>query len=257
VSAPVFICPFAADAVVGEVVTLSGAEARHAATVQRRREGDRLDLVDGAGRRVGGPIVAVRDGELDIRVEDTSHDADPPITLVQALAKAGRDEQAVESATELGVTRIVPWAAERSIVQWKGPKAAKGRAQWVSLATAATKQSRRALIPHVEDVRSSKEVEAGIREAVARGERVLVLHEVAATPLASLTWEDPHQPVWLIVGPEGGISDAEVGRFVAAGAEVVLLGPHVLRASSAGPAAIAGLAIARGTWAARRPTLGA
>ncbi len=255
-SAPVFICPAAADAIVGDIVTLSGAEARHAATVQRRREGERLDLVDGSGRRVSGPIVAVRDGELDIRVDESTRDDDPLITLVQALAKGGRDEQAVESATELGVTRIIPWAADRSIVQWKGPKAAKGRAQWLSLATAATKQSRRARIPQVDDLCVSKELDGAIRDAVSRGERVLVLHEVAATPLASLTWEDPHQPVWLIVGPEGGISDAEVERFVAAGADAVLLGPHVLRASSAGPAAIAALAVARGTWAKARPTLG-
>lgn len=255
-SAPVFICLAAADAVVGDVVTLTGAEARHAGTVQRRREGERLDLVDGGGRRVRGPIVAVRDGELDVRVDDAACDDDPPITLVQALAKAGRDEQAVESATELGVTRIIPWVAERSIVQWKGPKADKGRAQWSSLATAATKQSRRALIPVVEAVHSSKEIDAAIRDAVSRGERVLVLHEAAATPLSSLTWADLRQPVWLIVGPEGGISDDEVERFTAAGAELVLLGPHVLRASSAGPAAIAGLAVARGTWAQARPTLG-
>ncbi len=255
-SAPVFICPAAADAVVGDVVTLTGAEARHAVTVQRRREGERLDLVDGAGRRVGGPIVAVRDGELDIRVDEVARDDDPLITLVQALAKGGRDEQAVESATELGVTRIIPWAADRSIVQWKGPKAAKGRAQWLSLATAATKQSRRAHIPHVDDLHASRELDGAIRDAVSRGERVLVLHEVAATPLASLTWDDPHQPVWLIVGPEGGISDTEVERFVAAGADAVLLGPHVLRASSAGPAAIAALAVARGTWGKARPTLG-
>jgi len=248
VSAPVFICPAVADAVAGDVVTLGGAEARHAATVQRRREGDRLDLVDGAGKRASGTIVAVRDGELDVEITDTSHDDDPPITLIQALAKAGRDEQAVESATELGVTRIVPWAAERSIVQWKGPKAAKGRAQWLSLTTAATKQSRRALIPHVDEVHSSAAVENAVSAAVTRGERVLVLHEVAATPLASLTWADPRQALWLIVGPEGGITDAEVERFTQAGAEAVVLGPHVLRASSAGPAAIAAIAMARGTW---------
>lgn len=239
----------AGKAEVGDVVTLDGAEARHAGTVQRRREGERIDLVDGAGRRVGGPIVAVRDGELDVRIDDVSRDHDPSITLVQALAKAGRDEQAVESATELGVTRIIPWAAERSIVQWKGAKADKGRGQWLSLATAATKQSRRATIPAVEALHSTKQLVAAIKEATARGERVLVLHETAATPLATLTWADARQPVWLIVGPEGGIADGERELFADAGAETVLLGPHVLRASSAGPAAIAALAVARGTWA--------
>ena len=254
-SAPVFLCPDAADAVVGGIVTLTGAEARHAATVQRRTIGEWLDVVDGAGRRVGGPIVALRDGELDIRVEHTSTDVDPDITLVQALAKSGRDEQAVESATELGVTRIVPWAADRSIVQWRGPKATKGQAQWQALAVAATKQSRRAIVPQVDALRSSRDLAADVAQACARGVRVLVLHEVASVPLTTLTWEDPLQPVWVIVGPEGGISEAELQALTDAGARAVVLGPHVLRSSSAGPAAVAVLAATRGTWSAR-PTLG-
>lgn len=254
-SAPVFLCPQAAHAGVGDIVTLTGSEARHAATVQRRREGERLDLVDGAGRRVGGPIVAVGDSTLDVRVEHTGVDDDPLVTLVQALAKGGRDEQAIESATELGATRLVPWSAGRSIVQWKGAKADKGRAQWVALATAATKQSRRALIPDVAPLHSTKQLIAAVRDAVAAGDRVLVLHEVASTPLVSLDWDNARRPTWIIVGPEGGIDEGEVQALAEAGAEAVLLGPHVLRASTAGPAAMAVLAAVRGTWSAARPTL--
>lgn len=247
-SAPVFLADAAADAAVGGTLELTGDEARHAITVQRRREGERIDVVDGAGRRVGGAIVAVGDRSLTIAVEDVSHDDDPPLTLVQALAKGGRDEQAVESATELGATAIVPWAADRSIVQWRGPKVDKGLASWRSLALAAMKQSRRAVLPEVRPLVTSRELATLVREAVGRGERVLVLHEVATVPLTSLEWHDARVPVWLIVGPEGGISDGEIDALVAAGGEPVLLGPHVLRASSAGPAAIAALAATRGTW---------
>jgi len=249
-SAPVFLSPEVADATVGAVVTVTGAEARHAVTVQRRSVGEAIDLVDGRGSRAKGRIVAVRDGEFDAHVDSVSRDDDPPVVLVQALAKGGRDEQAVEAATELGVTRVLPWAAERSIVQWRGPKAAKGRDSWAALVTAASKQSRRALVPTVDALVTTAALEALVRAATASGERVLVLHESAAAPLTALTWESPAQPVWLIVGPEGGIAEREVERLTAAGAEVVVLGPHVLRASSAGPAAIAVLAAARGTWGA-------
>lgn len=247
-SAPVFICPAVADATVGVIVPLEGSEARHAATVQRRHVGERIDLVDGRGRRATGTIVRVAPDRLDITIDSVTDEADPPVTLVQALAKGGRDEQAVESATELGATHIVPWAAARSIVQWKGPKVDKGRKAWESLAVAATKQSRRAVVPEVRPLVTTSQLVREVESAVAAGERVLVLHEVAATPLASLRWELPDQPTWLIVGPEGGISEPEVESLTSAGAEVVLLGPHVLRASSAGPAGIASLAVLRGTW---------
>lgn len=247
-SAPVFIASEATNANVGDIITVTGAEARHAVTVQRRAVGEAIELVDGQGARVRGRIEAVRDGELDVLAEAVSRDNDPTVVLVQALAKGGRDEQAVESATELGVTRVVPWAAERSIVQWRGPKVAKGQASWTALAVAATKQSRRALVPVVDTPATTAQLEVAVRAAIASGERVLVLHETATAPLVSLEWDDPAQPVWLIVGPEGGISDRELALFIAAGAEAVLLGPHVLRASSAGPAAIAVLATMRGSW---------
>jgi 16S rRNA (uracil1498-N3)-methyltransferase len=248
VSAPVFICPEVADAAVGDVVTLTGAEARHAVTVQRRAVAEAIDLVDGHGKRGAGVIVAVRDAELEVRIDHVTRDNDPEVVLVQALAKGGRDEQAVGSSTELGATRIVPWTAERSIVQWRGPKIDKARASWQALATSATKQSRRALVPAVDPLVSTAQLVDAVKAATASGTRVLVLHEIAATPLASLTWDGATQPVWLVVGPEGGISDRELGALTDAGGEAVLLGPHVLRASTAGPAAIAALAMARGNW---------
>lgn len=248
-SAPVFVCAEAADATAGSVLTLAGAEARHAITVQRRRVGEAVDLVDGAGTRASAHIVSVHDGHLEAVVERISHDADPQITLVQALAKGGRDEQAVEGATELGVTEVIPWAAERSIVQWRGPKVDKALAQWRARVLAAAKQSRRAFVPHVNPLVTSADLARSIGEATAAGVCVLVLHESATTPLTTAVTDGATGPVWLIVGPEGGITDGEVAAFTAAGALSVRLGPHVLRASSAGPAAIAALAAVRGTWA--------
>lgn len=247
-SAPVFISPDAADAAVGSVLTLAGAEARHAVTVQRRAIGERIDLVDGNGFRASCHIVSVHDDSLKALVKTVSTDNDPPVTLVQALAKGGRDEQAVENAVELGVTEVIPWSAERSVVQWRGPKVDKAHARWQSLCVAAAKQSRRALTPKVNSLLTTRELAPLVKEAVASGSRVLVLHEEASTPLNALVWDNTTVPVWLIVGPEGGIAEGEREALAAAGGEQVRLGPHVLRASSAGPAAIAALAATRGTW---------
>ncbi|WP_062388195.1 16S rRNA (uracil(1498)-N(3))-methyltransferase [Demequina iriomotensis] len=250
-TAPVFVDPAAAEAAVGGTLRVDGDEARHAVTVQRRQVGERVDVVDGAGARASGVLIATGDRWMEIRVEAVGHDRDPEVTLVQALAKGGRDEQAVEAAVELGATRIVPWSSDRAIVQWRGPKAAKGVEKWASLALAAAKQSRRARVPAVDDAVTTRQLAARVRDAVAAGARVLVLHEDAAVPLAGLAWEDADQPVWIVVGPEGGISDAEVEALAAAGAVAVVLGPHVLRASSAGPAALAALGALRGHWSLR------
>lgn len=247
-SAPVFLSDQAADARAGGVIAVTGDEARHAVTVQRRAVGESVDVVDGAGTRASGVIVEAAADRMLVQVHSVSRDEDPRVVLVQALAKGGRDEQAVEAAIELGATRIVPWAASRCIVQWRGDKAPKARAKWQSLVLAATKQSRRAYLAKVDSLSTTADVAKLTSEAVANGDRVLVLHESAAVGIASLTWDAPNQEVWLVVGPEGGISDEEVRTLTEAGAQAVVLGPHVLRASSAGPAALAALAVARGSW---------
>ena len=245
-SAPVFIHPGIGSARAGDVVTLDGPEARHAATVQRRGVGEAIDLIDGRGVRASGVIVDVRTAPLDVRVGALGHDDDPVVVLVQALAKGGRDEQAVESATELGATKVIPWAAERSIVQWRGPKVDKGRAAWDSLVASAAKQSRRARIPEVGPLVTTAKLCALVEGATRGGARVIVLHEVAATPLATFTWEDPRQAVWFIVGPEGGISDAELTALADAGGALGGLGaPRLARVDGGagghrGPRGLAG-----------------
>ena len=98
------------------------------------------------------------DGQLDAVVEAVSADDDPEVMLVQALAKGGRDEQAIENAVELGVTAVMPWAAERSIVQWRGPKVDKARLRGDRSVLAAAKQSRRALVPRVEPLATTQEL---------------------------------------------------------------------------------------------------
>ena len=147
------------------------------------------------------------------------------------------------------MTRVVPWGSDRAIVQWRGPKVAKAQAAWESTVLAAAKQARRAFVPVVADLVTTKELVRLVEGAVGSGERVLVLHEDAEKTLVNLQWPVPDQAVWLVVGPEGGISDGELAALAGAGAETVRLGPHVLRASTAGAAAIAALAAIRGDWA--------
>ncbi|MDO9395783.1 MAG: RsmE family RNA methyltransferase, partial [Herbiconiux sp.] len=113
---------------VGDVVTLTGDEARHAATVNRMRVGEHTAIGDGNGLIVRGIVVRVEAKELELAVErsEVFSEPRPRIVLVQALAKGDRDELAIQAATELGVSAVVPWQADRSVSKWSGAKLAKG-----------------------------------------------------------------------------------------------------------------------------------
>lgn len=251
---PVFLgdssCPPLNELELGAVGSLNGAEARHAIGSQRLDAGDILDLVDGKGLRLRCKITASGKDCFEFQVQQRLHLPLPQTQfgLIQALSKGGRDEQAVESAVELGVSIVRPWAAKRSIVQWKGAKLQRGEKKWEALLKAAAKQSRRANWPHLEPLTDS----ASLTEIIAAGgreQRFILLDPDASLPLAK-AWEQVSEVkmIHLIVGPEGGVSPEETSKFIAAGAITARLGPTVLRSSSAGPAAIAALGLTSGLW---------
>ncbi|UOE44913.1 16S rRNA (uracil(1498)-N(3))-methyltransferase [Agromyces larvae] len=227
----------------GAVVELSGDEARHAVTVARVRVGERVAVGDGRGTIVSGPVASTGPRELVIEVDEVVFEEPPAVrlTLVQALAKGDRDELAVQAATELGVDRVVPWAAARSVSRWEGQKAQKGRARWAAIVREATKQSVRSYLAEVDEPATTAQLPARLD-----GQRMLLLEPTAKVRLTDL--EPDGRDLALVVGPEGGIAPAELDRLVAAGAEPVRLGASVLRTSTAGPAAIAVLSAALGRW---------
>jgi 16S rRNA (uracil1498-N3)-methyltransferase len=229
----------------GDTVLVDGPEGRHAASVVRLAAGERVLIGDGAGRRALTEVVASDRRTVTARILtlETAPAPDPRFVLVQALAKGGRDEQAVEAATELGVDVVVPWQAGRSVVRWRGAKAATGPQRWEAVVAAATKQSRRMHLPEVKGLAGQDDVEALVRDAAL----ALVLHEGAGMPLASVALPASGSVV-LVVGPEGGIDPGEVAALEAAGGIPVRLGRELLRSSTAGPAALAVLS-ARQRWA--------
>ena len=235
-----FVSPsqLAPTTAAGTRVILDGDEGRHAATVKRMQVGEDILLADGDGLLAEAVVDEVGKGELTARI---NHVAELPkrdlrFTLVQALAKGDRDLQAVESAVELGIDEVIPWQAERSIVQWKGERAAKAHKKWVALAASATKQSRQARIPAVGELVTKKT----LAEKVSSTDLALLLHEDAEVSITDVDLPERGE-VALIVGPEGGMSDDEVAALRSAGAKLVRMGDSVLRSSSAGPAAFAAL----------------
>jgi 16S rRNA (uracil1498-N3)-methyltransferase len=239
-TAPIFLLRPLPDV---DQLTLSGEEGRHAATVRRLRVGERVDVTDGEGRVAECVVTeAVRDRlELQVQRRTEEPEPQPRIVVVQALVKGDRSELAVELLTELGVDEIVPWEAQRCVATWMPERSPR---RWEGAAAAASKQSRRARWPVVTSLADTAEVQARLAAAT----RGFVLHEEAAEPLAGALPTSPGGEIVIVVGPEGGLTDTELSGFDAAGAQVVRLGPSVLRASTAGCAAAAVVLAGCGRW---------
>lgn len=225
---------------------LDGPEGRHAATVRRLRPGEAVLLSDGRG------------GLADAVVERTGRDAveltvtravavaapEPRVLLAQALVKGDRGELAVELATEAGIDGILPWRAARCVARWEdGPRGAKALARWRTTVREAAKQARRPWVPPVEEPVST----AGLARRVREVAGALVLHESAAAHLSDVELPASGE-LLLVVGPEGGVTDAEIDELVAAGACPVRLGAEVLRASTAAAVALGALGVRTGRW---------
>ena len=219
---------------VGAIVTLDGSEGRHASTVSRVRVGEKLAIGNGRGLMLGAEVLTASKEavELSVTSVEVTKRESPAIVLVQALAKTDRDERAVEACTELGISAVIPWAADRSVSKWEGPKVDKGIARWAAIVREATKQSIRSFLPEVGPHLKSTQLGTTLR-----GMNVLVLDPTGEESLSEVKLDG--RDIALIVGPEGGITEHELTRFKEEGAHIVRMGTNILRTSTAGPAALA------------------
>jgi len=212
---------------------LEGAEARHLARVLRARVGDHVTLFDGAGTYWPARVVALGRDRVDLLVEEARVEAEPAatLTLAVALPKGDRQQWLVEKLTELGVTRLVPLVTSRG----------------VAVPTAAARERlERAVIEACKQCGRDRAMVIGSPAIVAEAARGssagtrLILADRSGQALARV---DP-VPVatMVLVGPEGGFTAEETAAALAAGAERVSLGRHVLRVETAAIAAAARLA---------------
>ncbi len=245
-SLPVHLVESLGGVTTGALVEVTGDEAHHAVAVRRLREGEQVVLTDGLGSSVTGEVASTGKRVFTVTVGSVEHveRPEPAVTVVQALPKGDRGELAVEVLTEVGVDRIVPWAASRSVAVWKGERAAKSHARWQATAREAAKQSRRSWLPTVTPLAST----ADLVSLVAEADLAVVLHEGAASPLSALDVPASGRIV-VVVGPEGGIAPDELAALADAGAQGVRLGAEVLRTSTAGVVAVAALLARTGRWA--------
>ncbi len=240
---PVFVA--GPGELAGEVIVLSGTEGRHAATVRRITPGQRVDVTDGAGGIAECVVTWARPGalELAVRGRRVQPPPDPAVVVVQALPKGERGQLAVELMTEAGVDVVVPWAAQRCVTQWQGERGKRALERWRTTAREAAKQARRARFPDVTELAALADVVALVRSASCA-----VLLDLDAPDALSTLALPPAGDLLVIVGPEGGVSQAETAALTTAGAHAAHLGPTVLRTSTAGVVAASVLLSRCGRW---------
>lgn len=247
-TAPLFLLDELADPLpmIGTQVTLAGDDGRHAAVVRRIRPGEMIMIGNGRGQGVRGVVVEVRGPSLVVKVINHLTSAAEPRRFVaaQALAKGDRSDLAVEMLTEMGVDEIVPWQASRSIVRWSAERAGRSVAKWRATAREAAKQCRRLTVPQVSEPVTARQ----LAQLTASVDLALLLHEEAKESIAEVDLPAAGA-VLIIIGPEGGISPEELQELSDAGARPVSISDAVLRTSTAGVVALAGLKLRRESYA--------
>jgi 16S rRNA (uracil1498-N3)-methyltransferase len=216
--------------------SLHGTAAAHVARVLRLRSGDAVVLFNGDGWDYAGRIATLQAGEVTVELQARTAGApDSPlsVTLMQGVARGERMDLVVQKATELGVARIVPVLAARSVVRLDDRQARRKREHWQAVAVGACEQSGRARLPQVE---APAALDEALGLAAAEGSRI-TLSPGAGTPLVSLAAGTAS--ITLLIGPEGGLTDAEVALARGAGFEPRSLGPRILRTETAAIAALA------------------
>ena len=215
--------------------TIRGSEARHIGRVLRLGVGDTLYLLDENGWEYKATIISKSSKMVEVELlEKSSPSNDSSITVVlgQALPKAKKMDFIVQKATELGVSTIIPFFSERTIPSLNDEQLKKRCIRWKRIALEATKQCGRLVVPQIGDMLPFREI----------------LKECSDNCLKIILWEDekniklkqvlsdyqPRQKVIILIGPEGGFTDEEVGIARQAGFKSVRLGKYILRTETVG-----------------------
>lgn len=231
------------DLSTGAVLELNKEQAHYALTVLRMKDGFQLEVFDGKGNFAAATLQVLGRREANVvlgEVCTATNESPLQTVLLQGISRGDRMDYSIQKAVELGVTAIQPLFTERCEVKLKGDKLNKRRSQWQSIVVNACEQSGRAFVPEVLPLLTLDEFWQ--QNANIQG---IVCDPYAKQTLAQMTSPTTEQALHILVGPEGGLSEDEVGQAVQHGCTAVQLGPRILRTETAGPSM---LAIAQSLW---------
>ena len=229
---------------VGTTIKLSDNAAGHATRVLRLEVSDEIVLFNGDGNDYICAITSIKKNETLAIVKSfvkVTNESPLNITLLQGISSGDRMDYTIQKAVELGVKNIVPINTTRSVVKLSSERAEKRLAHWQSVVHAACEQSGRALVPLVA---APIDLSAWLASNSHSNSTRILLNPVGATRLAELpkpTGNIELRRIELLVGAEGGLSQAEIDAALSQGFKSILLGARILRTETAALVAIAAM----------------
>ena len=222
------------DLVTGHRLTLGADAANYLGRVLRARVGDAVTLFNGRGGEYAATIAGLERRQVLIDIGayvPANRETALSVTLLQGLARGERMDYAVQKATELGVTRVVPVITDRSQVQLGADRRERRREHWAGIAIAAAQQSGRTAIPAIDAI---SDLSAAVGDLPA-GDGLRLVADLTDSP----AWPAAGAgPVVLAIGPEGGFSATDIAVLHGAGFVSVGLGPRILRTETAAVVAL-------------------
>ena len=226
------------DDIADNTAIIIGEDVKHISKVLRMAPGDKVMLCDGEGYQYLAKIEDISKEQVNLNILSKERCAAEPaqrITLYQGLPKGDKMELIVQKCVELGVTEIVPVAAERSIVRIKPGEFGGKRTRYQRVAYEAAKQCGRGIIPEIADITTFKAADMSRHDLI-----IIAYEDEKGNTLKSLLRANMQaSDIAIVIGPEGGLERAEVDILTQKGGIAVTLGPRILRTETAGMAALA------------------
>lgn len=227
-----------------QVIALKGDEAHHAIKVRRTEINELIFITDTKGLVVEAKVVEIGPGKIlkaEVINKILHENRNPIVCVAQAIAKGDRADLSIELLTEVGVDKIIPWQANRSVSRLED-KEVKLIQKWNNTARESTKQARRSFMPEILNLVNTKE----LVEEFNNFEKVLILDPDSSNSFIEEI-KKISKSILLVIGPEGGIDESEMNLFKNAKADFASLGESILRTSSAG-AISAAILLAQTKW---------
>ena len=231
---PRFFCP--QPLAIGQIVTLPEAVAHHV-QVLRLAPGQLITLFDGGGGEYSATLSQIEKRCVSAEIKaHTPREVELPfaVTLAQALPEASKMDWIIEKAVELGVSGFQPLAAQRCVVRLSAERAEKKMGHWQGIIVSASEQSGRNRLAQLAPLQDYKQ---WITQQDLH--RRIILTPRAEQSLADWARHQGQQAVTLVIGPEGGLSEAEEEQAIRHGALPLAMGPRILRTETAGLSAVA------------------
>ena len=225
----------------GDTITLPEAAYRHLVVVLRRMKGDPVTLFNGRGGEYSLELESIAKRTVTGRVtgfQDVNRESPLHVTLGQAVSKGERMDFAIQKAVELGVTEIQPLLSDHVVVQLNEERWARKLEHWQGIAVSACEQCGRTRVPRIAPVMDLRDWLNALPATT------LKLKLSPGAPRAGAL-KHQGQPIALLVGPEGGLSDHEENLADISGFGALSLGPRILRTETAG---VVALAVVQSLW---------